>query len=321
MRTLIIPCSNTAILDGTHRLLARHPDGKSLCMHCILDFDVSLFDRIIISISEKDDRSFNIANHLYLEAKQYGVSLEICKISEETFGPADAVYKTCAKMNVSGSIVIKDSHTSSKFVFPTTDNFIVGLNVFKCANDINNLKSKSFIVTNENNLVLDIIEKSLKSDTIGVGVYGIEDVMDFYTAFSSLNKSEYEFDKIYMSHIISYLIGAKKANFYLVDAIAFDSFATQYEWNLFKNRCSSYFVNASILFDSNGHLITKSLEQIRRAIENGAEILLYSSSESSLKTCSKILKEHGVEITNSICLKNNSKKVVIDSEVELNELA
>jgi hypothetical protein len=70
-----------------------------------------------------------------------------------------------------------------------------------------NVGAKSFAVINENGLVVEMVEKSLASNFVGVGLYGFADAEVYLSHFDALAGEE-STQEIFVSHVMNRAIAA-----------------------------------------------------------------------------------------------------------------
>lgn len=250
MTTLIIPCAGRGKINGIPKYLNRHPDGQLLVKKSIEGIEKSGIDKIIITILKQDVERYNAFEKIQKEMKSYN-NIKIHILEKFTSGPAETVYKTILECNINGSIIIKDSDNYVKCKPISYKNYIAGLNIFEY--DIYNIKSKSFIIINEQCHVMDIVEKQLRSDLISVGMYGIKDANQYVNAYEKLSDPNYGIESLYVSHIISYIIGHDETVFHFVNVDEYENYGTEEEWNRILKKYMEYRKNLAI-FDLDGTL-------------------------------------------------------------------
>jgi len=70
---------------------------------------------------------------------------------------------------------------------------------------MNNVGAKSFAVLNENGLIVEMIEKSLASNFVNVGLYGFDDADEYLKAFDTI-AAEGGDSEIFVSHVMNHAI-------------------------------------------------------------------------------------------------------------------
>ncbi len=255
MITLIIPCAGSAVLDGKPTCIACHPDGSYLFEKCISGISLKNVDRIVLTILESDDFKYDIKSKIKEVFISYKNKVEVYLLPNKTFSPVETIYLTIKNMQISGRIIIKDVDNFISVSNLSDEAFVVGVDVFDY--DIRNLKTKSFVTINEQNNILDLIEKQIKSNNICVGLYGFKSAEDFLQAYEALIDPNYGIKKLYVSHVIAYLIGRYNRIFQYVKANDFESYGSQEDWNeIQQNLKNSPQKKKLALFDLDGTLFS-----------------------------------------------------------------
>lgn len=131
---------------------------------------------------------------------EFGDTINIVVIPKVTTGPADTAYQIIKATNISedSEFLIKDcdsyfTHTN------TPGNYVC---ISRIANHfmLSNLAAKSFVVSNEQGIITDIIEKKVVSDKFCVGGYKFESIKLFVDTYEKLNSDVK--NEIFVSHII-----------------------------------------------------------------------------------------------------------------------
>ena len=252
MKTLIVLCAGSSKIDGKPICIAIHPDGKYLFEKCISGINLSDSDRVIVSVLEEDNLKFEIEEKVR-SSSIFNGKIEICSIPFKTKAPAETVYFTVKAMKVFGELIIKDVDNFFTVENTNYENFAAGLDIFNY--DIRRLGTKSFITVNEQNYILDIIEKRVKSGIICTGFYGFKNAQDFLKVYEILNDEMYGIKKIYVSHIVAYMIGRFGEIFKYVQVDNFESYDTPEDWNDILNKFKASSKKEKLaLFDFDGTL-------------------------------------------------------------------
>ena len=254
MNYLIVPCLGRLIVDGLPQYLQRHPDGKLLFEKSIEGLPKDIYDRIIVAVLQNDIESYR-ADKAIMESltKAYPISFHV--FSSLTSGPAETIYRTIKECNLNGSIIVKDCDNYICLSEKPIGNFVVGLDINTWKEEIFFLKQKSFLIINEQNTILDIIEKQIKSSIISLGLYGFNNSEDFVCSYERLSDVNYHIDKLYVSHIISYLIGYNERIFRYISASNYENWGNVSLWNKIKKDRSIYFISYDAFFVTNEMII------------------------------------------------------------------
>ena len=155
---------------------------------------------ITIGILKEHDEKYKITELLHHEL---GNKIRIVVLEKQTSGPADTVYQIIKKSNIdlNSEILIKDCDSFFNHEY-ARGNYIC-VSRFSDNNLIRTPASKSYITTNEQGIVQNIVEKKVISDKFCVGGYKFESADLYCNAFEQLSKSN---EEIYVSNIIQYCL-------------------------------------------------------------------------------------------------------------------
>lgn len=279
MRTLIVLCAGSRIIDGIPLYLQRHPDGKLIAEKCIEGICPENYDKIVYTVLKETDDEFNAKEKIISEiGNKY--PFEVVVLPNKTNGPAETAYMTLEAGNIDGEIVLRDSHNYIKIEQDQKGNFVAGLDLSTYENTIEELRTKSFIVLNEQSQVLDVVEKRFCSDVISAGLYGFKKASDFKLAFEHLSDPNYPIQMLYVSHIISYLIGYKQRIFHSVNTTFFEDWATLRSWNKVQKNYSTCFLDLDGVCGNNVPYDNAVITSLQKASSNGCVFIAFSSQNS-----------------------------------------
>jgi FMN phosphatase YigB (HAD superfamily) len=120
-------------------------------------------------------------------------------------------------------------------------------------------------------------------------MYGFSDVDLFKDAYMHLQDVSDEKYEIYLSHIIAYLIGTKKAVYNYIEVFRYEDWGTLQDWNIVLQERSTIIVNMDgLLFEFNEHYgdhnwkkelipIQDNIDRIKKLEEKGAQIIILTS--------------------------------------------
>ena len=222
MKTLIIPCAgrSSRFPNMKPKWLLTHPDGQLMIEKSLSGLDFSAYDRVIITIVKEHDLKYDASVVLKQAFKNLG-NVELCILDNFTKSAAQTVFQTIKTMNVAGAFVVKDCDNFVKVSLPREAvNYVVFYDIHKHPN-IANLPAKSYIRKNDQEIVIDIVEKEIISNFACLGVYAFESVELFrraYEELSSLNLT----GELYLSRLISYLVNFKNVVFTAIEANGYE---------------------------------------------------------------------------------------------------
>lgn len=231
----MVLCAGGKKLGGIPVCLNRHPDGLLLAEKSIQGIFSENYDKILYVFTKDDDEDFGLSDIILSElGKKYPV--EALVLPKKTDGPASTVYQTIKQSGLEGCFAVRDCLNGIKLKEDGDGNYVAGLDLSKYDGEVLFPRSKSFIIINEQYQVLDIIEKKFRSDVISVGLYGFGDVKDYCMAYEHLSDGTYPVEKLYVSHVISYLIGYDRAIFHCLDVLEHDDWGSEDTWNILKKK-------------------------------------------------------------------------------------
>lgn len=313
MRTLVIPCGGRKLIDGKPLYLNRHPNGKLMLEWCMAGIHPEDFDRILVVLLREDVTEFG-ADRIILEALGTQYPIEVVVLPERTAGPADTVYQAILRGGIRGAMVVKDvdNHVRVPREQIRQGNFVAGLDLNLWERDIHNLRNKSFLVLNEQGNLLDVIEKQFKSDVICLGLYGFQRAADFTDAYHRLNDPSYPITKLYLSHVISYLIGYSGKVFRYVAATAFENWSDERHWNELQRDHALRFVDLDRVTDT---------RKLRLLQDRGAVFVGYTIQNPARGAdMARALEESGIRLMQVVCDCPWGKiKGIIASDTELEQ--
>ncbi len=328
MRTLIIPCAGkSSRFPGMKtKWLLTHPDGELMIQKAISGFSLTDFDRIIITMVKHHSEKFEAK---IITEQVFAISsdskIEILELDDFTSCQAETVYETIIKKEVKGEIVIKDSDNYVEFDWENKGSFIVGLDVNKFDKEIFRLKSKSFLLVNNQDIITDIIEKEIKSSNICLGVYGFENTELFLEAYDYLMQNKTNSNEIYLSHVIAYLIGMGKAIFKYNEANKFEDWGTLEDWRNTQKKYSTYFFDidgvllknrgkyGSKNWGNNFEILRDNLETLKSINKNGGQIIFTTSRDESFRNkLETFFCEEGINFHALIMNCNHATRIIIN---------
>lgn len=314
MSTLIIPCVGRKIENGIPQYLIRHPNGKLLIERSIEGIYQKDYQRILIVLLKDDELKYNASEAIKSEVRTYPI--EILLLDEMTSGPAETVYKAIKHAEINDDVVVKDADNYLKLDIVPTGNFVAGLDLNTWERDIHNLRNKSFLIVNEQGNLLDIIEKQVRSDVICLGLYGFKHAENFLDAYEHLNDVSYPITKLYVSHIISYLIGRYGKVFHYIEATEYENWGSERLWVDLQRDYTLYFIDIDHVLNDNGQLSDNNREKLTLLQKRGASFIGYTvHGEGYKNNALKVLMDAGLRFIKIVfgCPYSKAKEI-IDSE-------
>lgn len=322
MKTLIVPCASGKKINNIPFYLNKYPTGVLLIRQILENINLENFNRIIIAILEEENYKFNAKERIEKEFINFTLVPEVIILSKPTKDATETIFCTIKKANIVGKIVIKDSNNSIFIPKISHNNFIGGINISQNDKEIQDLKKMSFLIINDKNQILDIIEKRICSENISIGLYGFEDVNDFIFAYEKLNNSNYPIKKLFISHIISYLIGCKDTIFHYLQVNNFEDLGNEQALINLQKRFTNYFIDLDSLFGKNLNFKDKKevSQLIKSIIEKGFFITLFTSKGEEYRKNIEVFFSSNIITYNLIIICNCHKvqnNILINNKEEL----
>lgn len=325
MTTLIIPCGgkSTRFPGMRPKYLLTDPSGELMVRKSIEKMDIACFDKIIIAIVNEHDDLYQAK--LILEQAFNDLSnIEICVLPTFTKSASDTVKQTIVRSHITGPIVVKDADNQMSFdqSLIGTD-FVVGLEVGKNS-IVNNIQQKSFIKINEQGVITNIVEKNIISNIICIGVYGFKSAEEFINTVEILETSNLK-GEIYLSNVIAYLISKNTFIFRYSPAHSYEDWGTLAEWNKYKDKYNTYFVDVDgvllkncgkygkVNWSNNTEVLEDNIKRIIELQENGAQIVITTSRpKENMEFLEAIFNRYSFKPDYIINGLNHSRRIIIN---------
>lgn len=320
MNTIIIPCAgkSTRFPNMRPKWMLTHPDGSLMIEKSMSILDKNNFDRVIVSILREHVDKYEA--NIWLD-QVFGSKIELCILENPTKSQTETIYKTITKMNVKGQFCVKDVDSCLSVKLKGKDNFVVGRDLRKSP-EITNVSAKSFISLNEQNTVIDIVEKSVSSNYISVGLYGFISSDEFIKYYLELSKNVET--ELYPSHIIASMINSGSFVNY-IECDKYLDWGTIDEWRNHVEQIKCCFVDIDgVVFKNKGNYglknwktedepIIENIEALKRIQSDGGQLIFCTARPEEFRKKTEIsLKSHGL-VWHSIvmgCL--HSKRFIIN---------
>lgn len=194
---IIVPAAglSTRYNSNKPKYLLFDADGQLMLVGAVKPFQERY--PITIGILREHDQAFGVQE---LIANQIPTA-RVVILEQRTAGPADTVYQIIRKSGITGEIFIKDC--DSFFNYSYQPGNVICTTRVGDHETVTNLAAKSFVVVNDQGIVLDIVEKRIVSDIFCVGGYQINQAEIFARIFEQLQDMTSE---IFVSHIIQQMV-------------------------------------------------------------------------------------------------------------------
>ena len=214
---------------------------------------------VTITILAEHDRIYNAQSKL---REVFGDRVKIVVLDEPTGGPAETVYRTIMRSDIdpASPVLIKDSDGFY------TSPIVQGNAIYVCnLNDnphIKNVHAKSYTVTNDQGLIVTVVEKQIVSNNFCAGGYQFCRAGDYLTAYEEINKTNQE---IFVSHIIDWMLN--RGQVFVEQAVSdMVDVGTAADWFEFNDR-PTYFCDIDGTLVKNRHPEDPDVEPLQANID------------------------------------------------------
>jgi hypothetical protein len=325
MTTLIVPCSGKSSRFPSIRpkWLLTHPNGELMIERAIKLFDnKSQIKKKIITITRQIDKKFNAAQILN---QVFGKKVEVLILKNNTKSASETVFKTIKSLNIIGQIIVKDCDNffeiDKKFIM-RNKNFVLYADIEKNI-QIGNIHQKSFLLTNNQNQILNIEEKKVVSEKICVGIYSFRSVNDFEKHYYFCKK-KFRNKEIFISYIVKSMLAEN--NLFLTSEVKnYEDYGSFSDWIKIRAKYRTFFVDLDgIIFINKGKygkknwnsrdvLINKNIEILKKLnAENAQLIFTTSRTDNFKKKLLNKLKKIGFKKFKLILGLNHGQRIIIN---------
>ena len=159
-----------------------------------------LNNHVIIGILQEHDEKYNAKERIYEQFSKDSIDLVV--LPQVTTGPAVTIFEIIEHTKIEGNFLIKDC--DSYFEHTIAAGNYVCVSKVKQNEILYNLAGKSFVQSNDQGIITEIIEKQVISDKFCVGGYKFADVKQYLDAYRSISSSVQ--NEIFVSHVIQYML-------------------------------------------------------------------------------------------------------------------
>lgn len=217
-----------------------HPQSNEyMALESLKGLNLDFFENIYFVCLQQHQEKYNFLQGFREGLSRLGIidKVKIVFLKSETRSQSETVYQAIISENIQGFIYIKDSdgYFECNVSDPINQVAYSNLELVESINPI----SKSYILNDDSDFLTNIVEKQVVSSMFCVGGYGFSDSNDFVSTFKLLEKLDRE---IYVSDIIyRMLLGGHQ--FTAVETNHFLDWGTSVEWNNYKRRFSTLFLD------------------------------------------------------------------------------
>lgn len=330
---VIIPAAgkSSRFHGDSPKWMRTHPDGTLMIAKAIETFRTQDFDIYLITTTEIDI-NFSVIEKLKMALPQIKVVL----LDKSTKSSVETLFKGLEKigetLDLNRPMFVKDADNVVEFDWNDFDfefSSSIGLDL-KFFN-VSNISNKSFIVNNENNIIIDFLEKQIVSSFISVGTHYFKNIFEALKTAQILLNLDNQNQEAYISHLIAYNIYSG-IEYKMILAQKYEDYGTQSEWDLVRDNFKTLFVDFDGTIVQNrgkyGHPnwytrndipLEKNIEILKKLYQKGAQIIITTSrSVSEKEYIIDFLKSNQIVPFNVICGLNHSERTIINDFYDTN---
>jgi hypothetical protein len=176
------------------------PDGDLLVHRAALSVPSSRVERTIVVFLREVEERYGAS---YAVKCAFGETVECLILDAPTSGPAATVREAIARANVTGPLCVKDSDSFFSLVDDLPEDSFVAVVDARGMASLSRPGHKSYVRLNEQEAVLDIVEKSIVSNLISAGLYGFGDTADFLEDYDAMNTGAVAGGGMFVSHVVA----------------------------------------------------------------------------------------------------------------------
>ena len=267
---------------------------------------------VTITILAEHDRVYQATAKL---REVFGDSVKIVILEQPTRGPAETVYKTLMRSNIdpAAPILIKDS--DGFYSSPVVEGNAIYVCNLNSAPHIKNVHAKSYTVTNDQGLIVTVVEKQIVSNNFCAGGYQFSRAGDYLTAYEEIEKTNQE---IFVSHIIDWMLNRDQV---FVEQPVTDmvDVGTAEDWFEFNDR-PTYFCDIDGTLVKNKHpedpdveLLQGNIDVMLREQARGCKLVFATARPRRFESVTRrLLDSQGFKDYELIMAVNHSRRVLIN---------
>jgi hypothetical protein len=295
------------------------PNGKLAVQAAAESVPFDQFERVVIAIRKDHDEAFGASKAL---RRAIGSGPEIVVIEHDTNGPAETVAVMIERAGVSGPILIKDADS----FFPQTPipqgSFVTLCDLRKCL-EVSSVGAKSFATLNENGLISQIVEKSVSSNFICVGLFAFSSADFYMTCLNKIRKTPTK-GEIFVSNVVYEAISSGEPfHPHLVED--FVDVGTLRDWQAFAAKQKLYIVDIDgVIFHNQSEFfppywgdaptpIQPNVDCLKSFQENGAQLVFVTSRPEKYRAATeKALADLGLVMHALVMGASHAPRVLIN---------
>ncbi|KPH55981.1 hypothetical protein BA917_08280 [Helicobacter pullorum] len=299
--------------------LLTHPNGNMMIVEAIKGLKLEEFDKIYLICIQEHYKKYELESFMKNQFKKINCEdkLQIIVLEKQTDSQPQTIYEGIKKAKIKGGIYIKDS--DNYFVEQRVGGNFVSICDLN-ETDIMNARSKSYVLTNEYDILTNISEKKIISSKFNVGGYSFEDCELFCKYYEKISHEK----DLYISHIIysmmldNHSFGVSKVQNYM-------DWGTLKEWNFYKSQFATLFVDidGTLVYNSGEFIsprwgetnaIAANVEILNKLYDTGKVYIILTTARSLefKEITEKQLQREGIKYHQILYGLFHAKRIIIN---------
>ena len=319
MNTLILPaCGQSSRFPGLRPkwLLTNPKTGHPMFVDAMIGLDISDIDRVILTVLREHEDLYGFTEPVKrIVHNLIKRDIEIIYLDSSISQP-DTIRQTIELAHIKGAIHIKD--TDNTFVTKLGNGNYVAYIDLHNINEVD-AKNKSYLDIDRNNIVNNIVEKHIISNTFCTGLYGFSDAAQFIRMFHTIENT----NNLYISHIILAMI-MNGVQFTGQEVCNYHDWGTLDAWSKYRRNFNTIFTDLDgVLVESSSEYMTplwgttkgiqQNIETLNNYKANGAKIIITTArtEQYSAITIDQLDREN-IEYDQIIFNCGGTKRIIIN---------
>jgi hypothetical protein len=297
-----------------------HPNGKFMSIQSVAELDKSHIEKIVFVYLKEHEEKFHFKKGFIEELDNFWMKdYSLCELPQQTKDCVETVVEAIKRENLKGPIFIKDSDSFFVCKNLPVGNFVCHANIGKVGRV--NPCAKSYIAIDENNIITNVVEKKIISDTFCVGGYMFDDADTFLSLSEDLS-----FDRErYVSDVIYHAILNKQLVFKGIEVSGFEDWGTSDDWYKYKKTFTTLFVDidGTIVENSSSHFppyigeskaIIKNVNCLKKLLDSKRVEIIFTTSRSEFERIATVveLERLGLKYKELIMGLQHCKRIIIN---------
>lgn len=305
-------------------LSTRFPNVKPKYLHYAYDHKMMLVKAVERYIGKHDITVVVLREHIekynaleFVRNEVPGVRIVIAE--HPTRGPAETVTLALKAINKSNfSFLVKDC--DSFFDHDIPDQNFICVSTIDAHKTLRNLNAKSFVKYNDQNIITDIIEKKVVSDSFCVGAYKFNSSETYLKCYEKIQTRDSE---LFVSHVISYMLHRGEI-FVRQNVSSYVDVGTAEDWHEYNNKPVIFCdIDGTLIkaqsrygkysFDAQPIVLENNVRRIREYHDAGSMIIFTTSRPVKYETITHMMLQNlGFTNFQLITGLHNSSRILIN---------